>query len=112
MAEAVHRRIVLDAPRGRDESLASGFDRNLVFLTIAVALFFLAGSLFYVWAHHQAISLGYRISQASQEGEKLGQMNKRMRLELAALKSPRRIEEMALREGFVNPQKDQLIIVR
>ncbi len=39
--------------------------------------------------------------------------NKKLRLELAALKSPSRIESMALKElGFVNPQKEHLIIVR
>jgi len=36
-----------------------------------------------------------------------------LRLELAALKAPSRIERMASRElGLVNPQKEQLIIVR
>jgi cell division protein FtsL len=88
-------------------------DRNLVFVALVVALVFLACSLVYVWSHHQIISLGYEISKAGQEEQTLVQENKKLRLELAALKTPGRIETMALNElGFVNPQKEQLIIVR
>jgi cell division protein FtsL len=40
-------------------------------------------------------------------------LNKKLRLEIAALKSPNRIQGTAMRDlGFANPQKDQLIIVR
>jgi cell division protein FtsL len=49
----------------------------------------------------------------SQEEQNLLKENKKLRLELAALKSPKRIENLALKElGFINPEKDQLIIVR
>ena len=115
MAEAISKRIPVSTI-GREQEASSrvqGVNRNLVFAALAVALVFLACSLFYVWWHHQIISLGYEISQKSQEEQALLKENKKLRLELAALKSPKRIESMALKElGFVNPQKEHLIIVR
>ena len=92
---------------------AKGIDRSLVFITLAVAAVCIACALFSVWAHHQVISLGYEISQTNQEEQELLQTNKKLRLEVASLKSPGRIQGTALRDlGFTNPQKDQLIIVR
>jgi cell division protein FtsL len=89
-----------------------GIDRSLVFV-LGVAAVFIACALFSVYAHHQVISLGYEISQANQEEQELLQMSKKLRLEVASLKSPGRIQGTALRDlGFTNPQKDQLIIVR
>ena len=115
MAEVASRRIaVARVTRMPEEGIAAkGVDRNLIFVALVTALVFLACSLVYVWAHHQIVSLGYQISKAGQEEQTLLQENKKIRLELAALKTPGRIESMALNElGFINPQKEQLIIVR
>ncbi len=114
MAETTVRRI----PVGSTSEVAASSpsqeaSRNLVFVALAITFLFFACSLFYVWAHHQIVSLGYEISQAQQEEQELLKTNKRLRLELAALKSPSRIEGKALREfGFVKADKEQLIIVR
>jgi len=95
------------------ESSPKEVDRNLIFVALVVALVFIGCSLFYVWSHQQIITLGYETSQTTREEQKLLQENKKLRLELAALKAPSRIERMASRElGLVNPQKEQLIIVR
>jgi len=115
MAEAIFKRIAVRSAGKEYEAgvQTKGVNRNLVFLTVMVALLFVGCSLFYVWAHHQVISLSYEISQQSQKEQDLLRENKRLRLELAGLKSPGRIESLALKDlGFVNPQKEQLIIVR
>jgi cell division protein FtsL len=121
VAEAVSRRIaVLTSGQEREGHVASpaaaGFrevNRNLIFVVLAVALVLIGCSLFYVWFHHQVTSLGYETSEAAREEQALVQENKRLRLELASLKAPGRIERMAQHElGLVAPQKEQLIIVR
>lgn len=117
MAEAIYKPIAVSNPEREPEASfpfpLKWVNRHLALLALAIALAFIGCSLFNVWAHHQVISLGYEISQASQEEQDLLQENKKLRLELAALKSPRRIENVALKElGFINPQKQQLIIVR
>ena len=115
MAEFVSKTVAIGhAGAVREASLpARGIDRSLVIVTIAVAAVFIACALFSVWAHHQVVSLGYEISEANQEEQDLLQESKKLRLEVASLKSPGRIQGTALRDlGFTNPQKDQLIIVR
>lgn len=115
MAEATYKRIAVSSIRSEPEAASQlkGVNRNLVFAAIVIGIVFIGCSLFYVWAHHQAISLGYEISRKSQEEQELLKENKKLRLELAALKSPGRIESMALKElGFMNPKQEQLIIVR
>jgi cell division protein FtsL len=115
MAEFVSKTVAIGhAGAVREASFpARGIDRSLVVVTIAVAAVFIACALFSGWAHHQVVSLGYEISQANQEEQELLQASKKLRLEVASLKSPGRIQGTALRDlGFTNPQKDQLIIVR
>jgi len=121
VAEVISRRIaVIPIERGPEteffpqtESTPKEVNRNLIFVALVVALAFIGCSLFYVWSHQQVISLGYEISQAAREEQELLQENKKLRLELAALKAPSRIEKMASRElGLINPQKEQMIIVR
>jgi cell division protein FtsL len=121
MAEVISKRIAVVTAGGdqeigfppREESGPREVNRNLIFVALVVALAFIGCSLFYVWSHQQIVSLGYEISQAIGEEQELLQENKKLRLELAALKAPRRIERMASQElGLVTPQKDQLIIVR
>jgi len=121
VAEVISKRIaVIPTGRAREagfpsqtESKPKEVNRNLIFVALVVALVFIACSLFYVWSHQQIISLGYETSQATREEQQLLQENKKLRLALAGLKSPSRIERMALQElGLVTPQKEQLIIVR
>jgi cell division protein FtsL len=115
MAEAAYKPIVLSALEKEQDagSPSKRVNCDLVIVALFGALALIGCFLFNVWAQHQVVSLGYEISQASQEEQNLLKENKRLRLELAALKSPGRIEKMALKElGFVNPQKEQLIIVR
>lgn len=115
MAEVVSKTVAIGHthPVREASTSARGVDRSLVLVTLVVAVVFIGCALFSVWAHHQVISLGYEISKANQEEQELLQMNKKLRLEVAALKSPNRIQGTAMRDlGFANPQKDQLIIVR
>ena len=121
MAEAISKRIpVLSPGREREEKATSTAEddvrevnRNLIFVVLVVALVFIVSSLFYVWSHHQIISLGYETSQASREEQAYLQENKQLRLEVAALKAPGRIEKMAQQQlGLGIPQREQLIIVR
>jgi len=115
MAEAISKRIAVSTVGKEQEAFSQPqrVNRNLILAALVVAFILVACSLFYVWWHHQIIALGYEISNQSQEEHVLLKENKKLRLELAALKSPSRIESVALKElGFVNPQKEHLIIVR
>lgn len=76
-------------------------------------LMFIGGSLFYVWSRIQVIQIGYAISEALKEERDLALVNKKLRLEIATLKSYGRIEKIASEElGMVKPKPDQVIIIR
>ncbi len=74
---------------------------------------FMGGSLFYVWSRIQVIQIGYALSDALKEERALTLVNKKLRLEIATLKSYARIEKIAIEElGMVKPKPDQVIVIR
>ena len=76
-------------------------------------LFFIGGSLFYVWSRIQVIRLGYEISSVLKEEKALTEANKKLRLEIATLKSYARIERLAVEElRMVKPKPQQVIVIR
>ena len=86
---------------------------NLVILFSLLLFFFIEGSLFYVWSRIQVIRLGYEISSALKEEKALTEANKRLRLEIATLKSYGRIERFAVEElRMAKPKPEQVIVIR
>ena len=80
---------------------------------ICFLLFLVGGSLFYVWSRIQVIQLGYEISNALKEERTLTEAGKRLRLEIAMLKSYTRIEKLAVEElRMAKPKPDQVIVIR
>jgi len=90
-----------------------GIKLNLLILFTLLMLFFIGGSLFYVWSRIQVIRLGYEISNTLKEERALIEANKRLRLEIATLKSYVRIEKLAVEElRMVKPKPEQVIVIR
>jgi cell division protein FtsL len=86
---------------------------NLLILFTLLILFLIGGSLFYVWSRIQVIRLGYEISNALKEEKALTEGNKRLRLEVATLKSYARIEKLAVEElRMAKPKPEQVIVIR
>jgi cell division protein FtsL len=86
---------------------------NRVLFLILFLVFLIGGSLFYVWSRIQVIQMGYEISNALKEERALVEANKRIRLEIATLKSYTRIEKIAVEElGMGKPKPDQVIVIR
>jgi cell division protein FtsL len=90
-----------------------GIKLNFLILFTLLMLFFIAGSLFYVWSRIQVIQLGYEISNALKEKRVLTEANKKLRLEIATLKSYSRIEKLAEEElRMAKPRPEQVIVIR
>ena len=72
----------------------------------------LFGVLCYVWQPIQVVRLGYQIEGLAGERAGLIRQQKELRLEVARLKSLRRVEEIARRQlGLTNPKPNQVITV-
>jgi cell division protein FtsL len=86
---------------------------RFVLLFTVIMLFFIGGSLFYVWSRIQVIQLGYEISNALKEERALTETNKKLRVEIATLKSYARIEKLAVEElRMAKPKPEQVIVIR
>ncbi len=104
-------RILWTGEKPRSKPVAIKF--NLLIIFALFLLLFIGGSLFYVWTRIQVIQIGYAISDALKEERALTLMNKKLRLEIATLKSYARIEKIAFEElGMVKPKPDQVIVIR
>ena len=81
-------------------------------LIIAVVLFLLMGSgIGYVWSSFEGTQIGYDLSRLRQEELRLKDLNLKLRLELATLKSPQYLEEATRGSGLRGPLPEQIIIL-
>jgi len=70
-------------------------------------------SLFHVWSRVKVVDLNLRITEANRLLKDLQQEKNMLRLEVASLKNPARIEALARGElGMVLPADQQMIIVK
>jgi len=78
-------------------------------LIVSALVFF---SLLFVWSRIGVVQVGYEISHANKVYQNLNKENQRLRVEVASLKSPSRIEEIAKsRLDLMNPTPEQTIII-
>jgi cell division protein FtsL len=72
----------------------------------------LGGVIFYVWLQVQIVNLSYDLSRSQKQRKELVEINKKLRIQLANLKAPDRIEQIALNQlGLRPPQRGQVEIL-
>jgi cell division protein FtsL len=105
-------RVLWMDPGKKAASRSRGRKPNLLLFALPT-LFLIVSSLFFVWSRIKVIQLGYEVSNALKEGRVLVEANKKLRLEIATLKSYTRIERFATEElGMSKPKPDQVIVIR
>jgi cell division protein FtsL len=68
--------------------------------------------LFSAWQTFELVKHGYVVQRLERERAAEEEINRHLRLEIESLRSPRRIEEMAIRDlKLVAPDKDQAIVI-
>jgi len=86
--------------------------RQSIGLWMLVLLVFIAEMMLYAWSRVQCVRLGYGISAAIDQQKELQLLQKNFKIELARLKSPERIAQIA--RGRLNlrmPTPEQTIII-
>ncbi|HEX2226176.1 MAG TPA: cell division protein FtsL [Candidatus Binatia bacterium] len=79
---------------------------SLAFLCLASV------ALLYVWLRLQVLNQGYALSATTKLQQRLEQEQRELKLELATLTSPERVEAMARqRLGLRPPEKGQVIVL-
>ena len=84
----------------------------LLHLLPAVLLFalFAAVGILHVTSRVQVVDMGYRLSKAQSEGNALTRENDRLKLELATLRAPARLEKLAREQlGMMMPSGSAVV---
>jgi cell division protein FtsL len=81
-----------------------------VFLIILMLFFFMGSGISYVWSNFEKTQIGYDLSQLKREEMRLREINRKLRLELALLKSPQNLEPKAVKYlGLRQPTPEQIV---
>ena len=86
--------------------------RKQAAIWVAVMAVFMAELLFYTWTRVQCTRVGYEISRIRDAGNRQATLRNNLKIELARLKSPKRVEDIArTRLGLNVPTPDQVIVI-
>lgn len=70
-------------------------------------------ALFYVWSRVQVVQLGYELTTLKRQTEDLNKQASNLELDIAKLKSPERLEDVAKNELNMHaPLAEQIVIVK
>ena len=83
-----------------------------IFIITVVLIIFLGGSISYVWSNFEGTQIGYDLSRLQKEELRLKELNRKLRLELATLKSPQYLEDVAKSLGLKEARSDQIIVLQ
>ncbi len=80
---------------------------------ITLVLFLMMGSgISYVWSNFQSTRMGYSLSRLKEKELESMERNRKLKLELAVLKSPQNLIKIARKLGFESPSYRQIIILQ
>jgi cell division protein FtsL len=79
---------------------------------VGIGALLVAVLLFSAWQHFELVRHGYLMERLQQERAAEEEINRHLKLEIATLRAPRRIEDMATRQlRMVNPAPADVVIV-
>ena len=65
---------------------------------IALGAWLAGAALFYAWQHFEYLQLRYRVESLKSERSQASELNQQLKLEMAGLRAPSRIDEIARRQ--------------
>ena len=80
-----------------------------LFLIAGMLVIFMVSGIGYVWSNYEGTQIGYDLSRLQQKELMLKELNQKLRLELATLKSPQNLEDAVRGMGFKAVSQDQII---
>ena len=88
-----------------------GSIRIFHFLVVMLFLFLLVG-ISHVWVNFKRTQMGYTLSQLKKEILQIEEYKRKLKLEIAFLRSPERLENKAVKEfGLIHPLPKQIIFL-
>jgi cell division protein FtsL len=97
---------------GRPDRLERKQRRRQNLAVVLLALCLVGVALLHVWLRLQVVHMGYALSTTSKLQNQLEQESRELKVELATLTSPDRLETMARKRlGLAPPEKGQVIVL-
>jgi len=85
---------------------------RIVIIWFTVMAVFIAELLIYTWSRVQCVKVGYEISNENNKNRKLINLQNNLKVELARLKSPERLADIARNQlGLKTPTLEQMVII-
>lgn len=84
--------------------------RQILLVTLMLMIFMGSG-IGYVWSNFEGTQIGYDLSRLQQEELRLRELNQKLRLEMATLKSPQYLEEATRHLGLKTALPEQIVIL-
>ena len=86
--------------------------KKQLILIILMLFFFMGSGIGYVWSNFERTQIGYDLSQLKKEEMRLKEINRKLRLELALLRSPQNLEPKAVKDlGLRQPTPEQIVML-
>ncbi|HEJ83924.1 MAG TPA: hypothetical protein ENO25_05090 [Desulfobacteraceae bacterium] len=82
-----------------------------IILIIVLFVLFMGSGIGYVWSNFEGTQIGYDVSRLKQKEMELKELNRKLKVELATLKSPQNLEAAALAQGLKEASQEQIIIL-
>jgi cell division protein FtsL len=83
---------------------------RFIFRCMYLGAYLVALSLFYIWSRVEVVSIGYAISEKQQVFAQLLEDNRKLQVEVAMLKSPQRLQDIAQKQfGMQPPVSEQIV---
>jgi len=96
----------------RERAVRPAASRWRLLLGIFLGLALIGAVWVHVWLHLQVVRMGYVLSTTSKLQTRLEQENRELKVELATLTSPDRLEALARqRLGLTAPEKGQIVVL-
>ena len=112
MATAISLKTRKAAIVKRERAPRSSASRWRLALGVFLGLGLIVAVLVHVWLRLQVLRMGYMLSTTSRLQTRLEQENRELKVELATLTSPDRLEALARhRLGLAAPEKGQVIVL-
>jgi cell division protein FtsL len=80
-------------------------------LVAFLLLLFMGSGIGYVWSNFEGTQIGYDVSRLKHEETRLRELNKKLRLEMATLKSPQYLEGAARALGLKAAGPEQIVVL-
>jgi len=87
------------------------FSHRQIILISLLLMIFMGTGIGYVWSNYEGTQIGFDLSRLQQDELTIKEVNRKLKVELATLKSPEYLEKAAKALGLKEASPDQIVFI-